>query len=201
MTVTGTVPAPSSRALRVVAWIAFVLVALLIAAWFVAAKNPRLEGAGMSSQSGEFELNDESDWMDADEAEWTVWDQPGGAWASIVVKNARPYPVTLAPSDPTRFGEVQVAAFDPTSTASTMDAESVTPADSLRVEPGGYALVSLRVTADCVILSPGGAIGSDAAEVKVTTFGITSTLEVPFGAMYWAGWRGSHTPDADCPAS
>ena len=114
------------------------------------------------------------------------------------MKNDRPYPVTLAPGADAPSIKVQVAAFDPLSTQTVMDPEYVDAVDQLTLAPGGHALISLHVSDRCVELVADSSMGTDVAEVRVTTFGVTEPVLVQFPASYMAGSTTGHTRDADC---
>jgi hypothetical protein len=198
MTATGTATSRSPRATAIAAGGLALVIVLALAAWLVVGKNPSLKPAGMSWQAENFVQQDELGASDDDLHTWTVWDQPDGAWASIVVTNDRPYPVSIAPGKSRGNVTVQVAAFDPTSTQIVMDPAYHEAVDRLSLPPGESALVSMRVSYRCMELSAGSSIGLDVAEVRVTTFGITQPLEVQLPANYMAGSNTDYKPDAGC---
>jgi len=192
-----TAPARSGRALRIVIWASIGVVAALLVVWFVAAKNPSLAPAGMSWQSDAF-VNEASPGS-PNEGVWVTWDRPEGAWASVVVKNDRPYAVTLSPGVESPLTKVQIAAYDIDSTNTVMDAEAVEAVQELRVPAGGNALVSLHVSDRCSQMEPGSSAGTSSASVEVTALGVTSQLEVPFPGTYLAGTTAGHDADPACP--
>jgi len=128
-----------------------------------------------------------------------VWDNDSEAWASVLVRNTRPYPVTVSPVSVGNVVEVQVAAYDYPEQGGLISPEYVTPAASLEVPSGGYLVVLLHVSDRCVEMSAGNATGgSDVATVNVTTFGMTKSLDVPFPATYFAGTTTDHVADPSC---
>lgn len=135
-----------------------------------------------------------------DDANWVVWVQDSQAWASVVVRHSRPYPVTVAPAPIGNVADVQVAAFDADAGAMDVSPDRVAAVPSLKVPSGGCALVLLHVSDRCVPMMAGGATGIDAARVNVTTFGITHSLEAPLPATYMAGTTTGHAADPACGA-
>ena len=194
-----TAPTRSRRALRIFIWAVIALLVAFVVSWFVAAKNPSLAQAGMSWQSDVFVENEPTSTFDDELPQWTAWDQPDGAWASVVIKNDRPYAVTIAPGADLPAQLVKIGAFDPVTTSTAMDPARRDSVPSLRLAPGDYAIVMLRVSDRCAELSAGSATGSDTALVKITTLGVTEPYEVQFPATYMAGTTNGHGADPTCP--
>ena len=194
-TVTAPTPThPHPRMKRTVVWVSIAAGATLLAALLVAAKNPALEYAGPSWQSGDFV---EQAPLDPSNPAYVVWDQPSGASATVVVKNNRPYPVTVSTGTQAPFIEVTLAEFDPNGEAEAR-AEYLDGLESLQLAPGDQAVVALRVSPRCMDLSAGGSMGTDVVTLDVTTFGITSPAEVQFPATYMAGTTSDHTSKPGC---
>ena len=174
-----------------------VLCAAMVA-WLLVSQNPALTSPTMSWQSASFVEQPRVGAAEDQKPTWVVWDQPSGAWASVVVHNARPYPVTVSPGSMGNVAQVQIARFDPAAGDDDISASHVTAVSSLRVPAGGYLVVSLRVSDRCVPMSAGGATGDDSATVNVTTLGLTASLDVPFPATYMAGTTTGHAADPSC---
>lgn len=186
------------RARLLLLWSAAVVTCVLVAGWLVAGLNPALASAGLSWQSPSFAQDPEdAGWGDEPE-NWVAWDQESEAWASVLLQNTRPYPVTVAPADTGNVTEVQISAFDPDTPGVDILPDPLTSVPQLEVPSGGYVVVSLHVSDKCVSLAAGTSVGDDSAVVKVTTFGLTRGLEVPFGVNYWAGTTTDHEPDPSC---
>jgi len=84
---------------RVLTWAAGAVFMLLVVAWLMVGKSPSLDLAGTSWQSEAFVPADSNaDGFD-EPTSWVAWDQPDGAWASVTVRNTRPYPVTIYAAD------------------------------------------------------------------------------------------------------
>lgn len=193
----ATPQAKHPRGRVIAAWMAVVVLAALAATWVVAGFNPSLEPVGVSWQSPAFVEHTDASTSDG-EATWVAWDDDDEAWASVVVRNPRPYPVTLSGMSTTDPAEVQVAAFDVEERGYFIGPQDVSPVPELRLRSGGSAVVLLHVSDRCVPMMAGGATGVDVATVKVTSLGITRTLEVPFPATYMAGTTTGHDADPTC---
>lgn len=174
------------------------MICAAVVAWLLVSQNPALNKAGMSWQSASFVEQPQVGAAEGQNATWVVWDQPSGAWASVVVRNARPYPVTVSPGSMGTVADVQIARFDPAAGDDDISANHVTAVPRLRVPAGGYLVVSLRVSDRCIPMTAGGATGVDTATVNVTTLGLTASLDVPLPATYMAGTTTGHTADASC---
>ena len=195
----ATAKARPSRARPIAVWSVVVVLTALVATWLLAGFNPALSPTGFSWQGPEFVEQKVPGATDDQEKTWTAWDTESGAWASVLVRNTRPYPVTVSPASVGNVVEVQVAAYDYPEAGGLISPEAVTPAASLEVPSGGYVVVLLHVSDRCVEMMAGGATGgSDVATVNVTTLGITHSLDIPFPATYLAGTTTDHMADPSC---
>jgi len=188
----------SSRALSIVLWGVGVVLTALVAAWLLAGFNPSLTLTGVSWQGPEFVAQTVPGAADGQEDTWTAWDTESGAWASVVLHNPRPYPVTVSPTSAESVVEVHVAAYDAPEQGGLISPEYVTPVPSLEVPSGGFVVVLIHVSDQCVQMAAGSAIGSDVATVNVATLGLTQSVDVPFPATYMAGTTTGHEADPSC---
>ncbi len=189
------------RALQVALWGTAVVASGALAAWLLAGLNPSLTPTGLSWQGPKFTeqpqvagagVNDQG-------KTWTAWDQESGAWASVLVRNTRPYPVTVSPASAGNVVDVRVARGESPEQGGYIRPEDVTPVAHLKVPSGGYVVVLLHVSDRCVEMSAGSATGgSNSATVNVTSLGLTHSLDVPFPATYLAGTTTGHAADPSC---
>lgn len=189
------------RARRIASWSAVALIGVTFIAWLVLGKNPALSTPDTSWQSEDFVEQPIDSGVAEQKPTWVVWDQPEGAWASVVVQNTRPYPVTVSPSPATSIVEVQVAAIDPVKQGGLISPQHVTAVPHLRVPAGGYLVVLMHVSEGCETMDAGSAAGTNVATVNVSTFGITQSVDVPFPGTYMAGTTTGHAADPTCASA
>jgi hypothetical protein len=179
-------------------WSVAVMVCTLFACWLVAGLNPALASAELSWQSPAFVEDPSSDDADEPKDSWVAGGQESGAWASVLVQNKRPYPVTVSPGLIHNTVEVRVAAYDPDAQVVDISPDGVTAVPYLQVPSGGFVVVSMRPNYRCFQLMAGSSVGNDVVPVNVMTFGLTHSLDVPFPAIYMAGPYTDYVPDALC---
>jgi len=201
----GNTPATTrpSRARLIAFWCVAIVTCAALAAWLLAGLRPSLPPAGVTWQSpdlvGTPAVAGASD--EDRRGTWTAWDTESGAWASVALHNPRPYPVTVAPLSVGNAVEVHVALYDSPVLGGLISPEYVTSAASVEVPSGGFVVVLIHVSDQCVELAAGTAVGSDIATVNVTPLGLTHSLDVPLPATYEAGTTTGHAADPSCASS
>lgn len=196
-----TAKAAPRRTSAVVLWGLAILAFLLVAAWILGGVNPSLAPGGVSWHDAAF-VEPSADEASSDEQPtWTAWDLDTGAKASVLMRNDRPYPITVAPGPANHIVRVEIAGYDPDGATASVSPDFLTTTPRLHVPAGGYVVVIMQVSDRCFPMEAGSATGNDVAVVEVTTFGITRGLEVQFPGTYMAGTTTGHQAAACSPAS
>ena len=183
---------------RIASWTIAGVICAAIAAWLVAGLDPSLDRTGVSWQNPAFVEQPQVGASADEEKTWTVWDDDSLAWASVVLHNPRPYPVTVAPDPVGNAVEVTVAEYDPLVQGGVIRPEDVTAVPTLRVPAGGFVVVLIHVSDRCYSMMAGSATGDDSARVNVTSLGLTRSLDIQFPATYMAGTTTGHAADPSC---
>lgn len=134
---------------------------------------------------------------------WTVWDAADGGRVAVLVRNPRPWPITVAAldaADGTDVSGVTTTRVAPVSLADGFDPATFELSDSVRVAAGGTFALDVVVSDRCVSVSAGSAVGTDRVEVAVTSLGLTRPATVELPSTFMAGSTVDHEPAADCQA-
>lgn len=174
------------------------LALVLVAGWQVAGRWPALEDGGATWHSGSFTPESEG-MLDSDrQPAWVVWDDDAGGWASVLVRNARPFPVTLVPGRTSPWVEVRVAQAVGYPRVVDIDPGHLPVLDRVTVPAGGYAVVAARVSSRCLDMGSETFYFTDVAVVEVTALGVTTTTEAPLGGRFSTATTKGHSPDPTC---
>lgn len=184
-------PRGARTVVRVAATVA--AVGLLVAGVVGVRALPRVDLAGARWTDPDFVLT-----ADPDRVRYIASDIGDGSRSlAIMVRNPRPFPVTLTGVD------TLVSSVRLTGTAahggmdqSTLVAERVR---SLTVAPDDVALIWVAVSlAPCADYSAGSGTGVERADVELTAFGVTRTATIPLGASYEVAVTSDWVPPAHC---
>lgn len=184
-------PRGARQAVRVVAIVA--ALGLAVAAVVGARALPRIEATGTMWTDAAFVLT-----ADPTSVRYVATDVGDGSRSvAVVVRNPRPFPVTLTGGD-SLAASVRLTAAAPHGGIdhSTVTAERLR---TLTVAPGDLALVWVAVSfPPCARYSAGNGIGVDAADVRVSALGVSRMIAIPLGASYDLVTTTDRVPPTPC---
>ncbi len=185
----------ATRRRQAALWTAGVVALALIAGWQAAGRSTDLSPSGVTYVDPAFvQYQDASPTRDAT---WVVWDESRGAEVAMVLRNPRPWPVTVAAMDPTSVTTTRFApvASDDYGMRSLSDYSF---SDRITVPANGQLLLAVRISAGCVAMSAGAAAGTSSVTVGATSLGVTSAETIELATAFTAGFTADHEPGSDC---
>ena len=187
---------PATRRGRpAVAWTVVATVIALITVWQIAGQNPKLSPSGVGYVDAAFVQYQDS--FPTRYAAWVVWDEPRGAQVALVLRNERPWPVTVAAMDSntittTRFAPLTSDDFD------TRELSDYSFSDRITVPANGRLVLAVRISAGCVPMSAGTTSGASSIAIATTSLGVEGTATVELETSFVAGFTAEHVPGPEC---
>ena len=186
---------PARRTRPVAVWTAAGLALALVVAWQVAGRSPALVPSGVGYVDTAFVQYQNA--FPTRYASWVVWDEPAGAQVAMVLRNDRPWPVTVAAMDPNTITTTRLASLAP-GDEGTLGLTDYTFSDRITVPADGQLVLAVQISAGCVPMSAGTTSGASAVTLATTSLGVPGTATVELETAVVAGFTTDHEPGPEC---